>query len=481
MPRAKVRRMKTYRALCLIPFAALCLCTPSLAALPDEVSRALRTSGVPESAVSLWVAPVDTSTASWSHRASTPRNPASVMKLLTSLAALETLGPAWTWKTEAYTTGPIESGVLKGDLVLRGGGDPFLTWDRFGGLLRDIRSRGVQEIRGDVVVDRSLFALPLHDPAAFDGRAARAYNAAPDALAVNFNAVTLRLAPQVDGRISVTPTLPFAGLTVDNRLRPQQGDTCPAWRDLVTPEIAATGDGVVVHLPGRFPIACGEKMLNLAAPDTLAMVRGVFRALWAEQGGSLSGKVRDGSLPGDATLLTTWRSPPLPDVLRETDKYSNNLMARQIFLSLALDDTGAPVTPERAGERIRAWMTQRGLDPQQWVLENGSGLSRQERTTAAQLGALLRAAWASPRMAEFIAAQPIIGVDGTMKKRLPDTPVAGRGYVKTGTLDGVKGAAGYVLDVRGRWVAFAWLANHPNAEASEAALEALLTRLYDGR
>ncbi|MBB4014796.1 D-alanyl-D-alanine carboxypeptidase/D-alanyl-D-alanine-endopeptidase [Niveibacterium umoris] len=465
-------------------FAALALLgvwSRGFAALPDDVSRALKANAIPESAVSLWAAPLDAAAPTWSHRADTARNPASVMKLLTSLAALETLGPAYTWKTEAWTIGSIENGTLKGDLVLRGGGDPFLTWDRFAALLRDIRSRGVRDIEGDLVLDRSRFALPPHDPGAFDGRAARAYNAAPDALSVNFNAVTLRISPRPDGRIDVTPTVPFAGLTLDNRLRAQGGESCPSWRDLVAPEIAANGDKLSVRLPGRFPLACGEKLLNLATPDPATMAAGVFRALWAELGGTFSGKVRSGTLPEGATPLTVWLSPPLADVLRETDKYSNNLMARQIFLTLAFDGSDVAATPERASERVRTWMLQRGLDPQQWVLENGSGLSRQERTTATQLGALLRAAWASPRMPEFMAAQPVIGIDGTMKKRLPDTPLAGRGYVKTGTLDGVRSAAGYVLDAKGRWIAFAWLVNHPDADGAEAAFEALLTTLYGGR
>lgn len=470
--------MKPLTRLSLIA-AFVCLTTPSVrAALPEDVARALRAGNIPETAVSLWVASPEGGKPQWSHRSDTARNPASVMKLLTSLASLELLGPAWTWKTEVLTRGTLNAGVLQGDLILRGGGDPFLTWDRLGGLLRDVRSRGVREIHGDIVLDRSLFALPQHDPAAFDGRAVRAYNAAPDALAVNFNAITLRISPRADGGIDAVPTLPFAGLQIENGLRAQAGDSCPSWRDLVAPEISAKGETINVRLPGRFPTACGEKMLNLAAPDPVLMANGVIRAIWQELGGRFSGRVRSAPVPADATPLTSWQSPPLADALRETDKYSNNLMARQIFLSLALPDATTPATLEAATAQLRSWMPTRGLDPQQWVVENGSGLSRQERTTAAQLGALLRAAWASPRMPEFVAAQPVIGIDGTMKKRLPGTPIAGRGYVKTGTLDGVKSAAGYLLDARGRWVAFAWLINHPNADAGDPALEALLTRLY---
>ncbi len=136
------------------------------------------------------------------------------------------------------------------------------------------------------------------------------------------------------------------------------------------------------------------------------------------------------------------------------------------------------LSPEKTLERLRPWMKAQGLEPAKWVFENGSGLSRRERTTAAELGTLLRAAWKSPRMPEFVAAQPSVGVDGTMKKRLPGSPVAGRGYVKTGSLDGVKSAAGYLLDAQGRWQSFALLINHPRAERGDVVVEALLTWLY---
>lgn len=457
--------------------ALLFFTTPTQAALPRSVQHAIKAAGIPESAVSLWVQPVDAKAPAWAHRAKESRNPASVMKLLTSFAALDLLGPAYTWTTEALVTEPPRDGVVSGNVILRGGGDPFLTWDRFAGLLRELRERGVREIRGDVILDHSRFAPLPGDAASLDGRAARAYNATPDALLVNFNAVTLRLAPDADGSIGAHATLPLAGLHIDNQLKPV-ATPCADWKGMVAPEITASGPSIQVSLPGRFPVACGEKMLNLAAPDTTLQTANLFRALWSELGGTVKGNIRNGRAPASTQTLVSWASPPLADVLRETDKYSNNVMARQIFITLSAD-ASKPASPAGAIARVQQWMPGQGLDPAQWVLENGSGLSRLERTTAAQLGALLLAAWHSPRMPEFVAAQPVIGVDGTMRKRLPGTPIAGRGYVKTGTLDGVKTAAGYLLNAKGRWVAFAWLINHPRADAGEPALESLLTSIYN--
>lgn len=452
--------------------------TSANAQLPAEVSQALTRAGIPDKDASLWVQPLASSTPLWQHQASASRNPASVMKLLTSLAALDLLGPAYTWETAAFADGPIRDGVLKGNLVLRGSGDPFLTWDRFAALLRELRERGVRRIDGDLLVDRTRFKQPPRDNASFDGRGARAYNAQPDALLLNFNAITLRLVPQADGSVQVTPTLPLAGLKIEQKLRAAGGD-CVDWKSRLAPAIDSSGDAIHVRLPGTYPLACGEKLLNLAVPDSRAMLGALFTALWREMGGEFAGRIRDGRAPDGASALATIQSPPLADVLRETDKYSNNVMARQIFLTLAGD--GEAASTERAIARVRAWMPGQGLDPTQWVLENGSGLSRTERSSAAELGHLLVAAWKSPRMPQFLAAQPVIGVDGTMKKRLADGAIAGRGYVKTGTLDGVKAAAGYLQDSRGRWLAFAWLINHPRAtEAGDAALDALLSRLWAG-
>jgi len=450
------------------------------AQLPDTVQEALRKAKLPESAVSLWTAPVASGKARWSHNADQARNPASVMKLLTSYAALDLLGPAYTWETTALLDGTLSDGVLKGNLVLRGSGDPFLTWDRLGGFLRELRSRGLRRIDGDLVLDRSAYVLEPSDPAEFDGRGARAYNARPDALMVNFNAITLRIAVDASGRIVAQSTQPFASLVVRNSLKPVGGD-CGDWRNRAGAELAVTGETVHVVLSGSYALSCGEKLLNLAVPDSRAQTGGMFRALWAELGGEISGRVREGATPEQAQRFAAWQSPPLADILRDTDKFSNNVMAKQVFLALSQTASATPASRQDAlasSARVQGWMPSQGLDPQQWTLENGSGLSRKERTTANQLGKLLLAAWHSPRMPEFAAALPVVGVDGTMKRRLTSSLAQGRGYVKTGTLDGVKSAAGYVLDAQGQWVAFVWIVNGPDAERSDPALDALIETLY---
>src|SRR5690606_13836065 len=138
------------------------------AALPPGVEAALRTAGLPAEAVSILVQEAAAERPVLAFNADRPMTPASVMKLVTTYAGLEMLGPAFTWTTEAFATGPIADGVLQGDLVLRGNGDPKLTIENFWLLLRGVRARGVLDIQGDLVLDRSYYGFDPGDPGRFD-------------------------------------------------------------------------------------------------------------------------------------------------------------------------------------------------------------------------------------------------------------------------------------------------------------------------
>ncbi|MBS1208614.1 MAG: hypothetical protein H6R19_1012 [Proteobacteria bacterium] len=456
-----------------------CLAIRAQASLPDPITRAVREAGLPADAVSLWVGPASGGEPSLQHNPRQLMNPASVMKLITSYAALDQFGPAWTWKTDAYLRGQLIDGVLDGDLVIVGSGDPALTWDRLGQWLRDWRTRGLREIRGNIVIDSGLFAqAPLNAP--FDEAQHRAYNAQPDAFLINFGALSLRLNPGVaNAPVEASVLTPAAPLRIVNHLKSMPG-ACGDWRSglrgTFVPEGNGKTAGLVLTLEGRLAGSCGERQLNLKIDDSLRWAGLVIRAQWQEIGGSWAGEVVRGNATAPLTAFSSWESPSLPEVLRDMNKWSNNVMARQIFLALGAD--GAAQSSEKSITRLQAWMPAQGLDATQWIFENGSGLSRIERTTAAQLGTLLRTAWHSPRMPEYVMGLPVIGRDGTMRARLVDTPMAGRGYVKTGTLDGVKSAAGYVLDAKGEWQAFAVILNHPRAPAAETVVDAVLRWIY---
>ncbi|PKO82896.1 MAG: D-alanyl-D-alanine carboxypeptidase/D-alanyl-D-alanine-endopeptidase [Betaproteobacteria bacterium HGW-Betaproteobacteria-11] len=434
------------------------------AALPLQVAAELKAASIPPTAVAVVTQAVD---GRWPQRAVNARqamNPASVMKLVTTFAALDRLGPAFTWQTEAYLGGELNAGILHGDLILRGGGDPKLTWEQFARLLQQLRARGLREIRGDLVLDRGAFAVPPNDPGAFDAEPLRPYNVAPDALLLNFNALSLTLLPEP----------PVAGLDLVNRIELDPGAECGDWREGPRADVFAHPAAIRLVLSGRYPARCEEQRWHIALADHTGFVAGVFRALWTQLGGALQGAVRDGPTPPAAHLFAVLPAPTLGEAVHDINKYSNNVMARQLFLTLGLAAGHRPAGTADGVAAIGQWLQSRGLDFPELVLENGAGLSRRERISAASLARLLQAAWRSAVMPELMASLPVVAVDGTMKKRLHENGVAGQAHIKTGSLDGVKSLAGFVLDRNGRRWIVVFLVNHPRAARAGPAMDALL-------
>ncbi|HEX9674006.1 MAG TPA: D-alanyl-D-alanine carboxypeptidase/D-alanyl-D-alanine-endopeptidase [Burkholderiales bacterium] len=446
--------------------------------LPVSVARALAQADIPEHAAAFYVHEIGAERPLLAAGATRPMNPASSIKLVTSYAALELLGPAFQWVTEAYAAGTLRGGVLEGDLVLKGRGDPKLTLENFWLLLRSLRSRGLREIRGDLVLDRTYFAASDHDPARFDEKPTRPYNTGPDALLVNFKAVRLSFVPDDEAgvvRILAEPALPQVQIV--NRLKLVDGP-CGDWVNRL--KVDAQGGSAATRLAfrGRYAASCGEQTRSYSVLPHAHYVLGLFRVLWHELGGKFAGTVRDGTVSADARPIASVESPALAQVVRDMNKFSNNVMARQLYLTLGAETAGEPATAEKAGRVIRDWLAGKGLSFPEMILENGSGLSRVERISARHLGQLLLSSFQSPVMPEFIASLPLAAMDGTMKKRLADADVAGQAHIKTGSLTGVRSIAGYMLDARGRrWVVVS-IVNHPNAGNAQAAQDALLTWIY---
>ncbi len=423
----------------------LCLAWPTWgqAALPEPLRTQMDRLGIDGSAVGLWVQNLAHVSPELAHQPDTAFNPASVMKLVTTLAALDTLGPAHVWKTRVWIRGPLEDGVLHGDLILQGGGDPSLTQERFWALLREVYARGVREIRGDVVIDNGFYGIEPEDPGAFDQAPLKPYNAAPTALLVNYNVLTLRLYPQ-DGQAMARldpPGLPVVtGLSLDAR------SPCNHWRNRL--DIRREGDRLEVF--GSYPLACGEQRvwLNLMCPPATAAT--LFRALWGELGGTHTGQIRLGEMPGDARLWLEHDSEPLSLIARDVNKFSNNVMAKMLLLNLGAHRHGGPATWEKGQATLHAWLAEKGINAPELVVENGAGLSRLERASPRTMARLLHWAAQQPLFYEFAASLPALGLEGTQRNRLRDSPNAGRAWLKTGSLNGVRNLAGYFMDTAGR-------------------------------
>ncbi len=474
IPRPDARRIRLCAALLGVALAALLAAPPALAAraLPADVDTALARARVPREAMVVWVAEVEAARPRLAWQPEKPANPASLFKLVTTYAGLDLLGPGYAWTTPVWLRGPIENGVLQGDVVVKGSGDPKLVLERIWLLMRRLQQAGIREIRGDIVVDRSAFPGADANPGDFDGEPLRPYNAGADALLLNYRAVVLTFTPDAGrGIATVAADPPLAGVRADATV-PLATGACDDWRAALQGEFA---DPARIAFRGVFPLACGEKTWAIAYADPKHYLERVLLGMWLEVGGRLSGSVRDGAAPTTPPSFEL-RSPPLPEVVRDINKLSNNVMAQQLFLTLGATQRGIG-SPDAARDVIATFLrTKVGAAATGSVVVNGSGLSRDSRLSALALGRLLQSAWASPVMPELMSSLPVAGVDGTLR-RARGSP--GRAHLKTGSLRDVAGIAGYVLGDSGRrWVVVA-IVNHTNANAARPAFDALVDWVAD--
>lgn len=449
--------------------------------LPSVVNSALQKIGLPAESVSVYVQalaeqPAQLKSPLLAHQANIPLNPASTMKLVTSYAGLSLLGANYRWKTEIYTDGVLNNGVLNGNLYIKAYGDPSFMTSDFWRLLNRLRHSGVQEIKGDLIIDNSYFSSTAPAEGSFDGEAARAYNAMPSALAVNLKASSFRFDSDANG-VSITPEPNLPEIKINNLLKVGNAD-CAAWRNALRYDVKPVADTAVVTFSGVYAPNCTEKYLELLVLNENSYTLHLFRKLWSELGGSFNGSIRSNTLSGHAVKLLQQDSKPLAQILPEMNKWSNNLMARHLLLTIAAEKMGAPATELNGAQVVSRWLSTTGLNFNEMVIENGAGLSRIERINARHMGELLVSAYYSPVMPELMSSLPILAVDGTMLKRMKESPLQGRAHLKTGTINEVYTLAGYVLGKNGQRYVVVFMVNHAKVALTKPAQEALLEWVY---
>ena len=456
-----------------------CVAGANEAELPFGVQSALNVRNVPNDTLSIYVEDLDTGETLLQWQDQVPRNPGSTIKLLTTLVALDVLGPAHTWSTDVFALGEVHSGTLDGDLLIRGSGDPFLVTERVWQMLRRVRQAGVHEITGDLLIDDSLFAIAAHDPAAFDRQPLRAYNVAPNALLMNFKVVRYWFEPELDSngvRVTLDPAL--TNLDIDNRLTLAPG-RCRGYQR----GIAITANETVdeITFSGKFPQGCKRYAMDRTALTHNEFVFGLFTSLWRELGGTFEGEWVNAPTPEDQEPLVSFESLPLADVIARVNKHSNNVMARQLLYTLSAEVLGKPGTEAGGRQVVGDWLDSKGLQFSELAFDNGAGLSRAVRMTARDLGSMLRFAWKQPYMPEYVSSLSLSGMDGTLTYRFDDPVLAGNAHLKTGSLDHVTAIAGYLQSRSGRRFAVATLQNHPDIHRGPGheVQEALLRWLYE--
>ena len=452
----------------------LVLFTPVPAAaepeLPPELAAAIKDADFSSDGIGLFIQGVDNEKPLVALHADLFLNPASVIKLVTTAAALDMLGQGYRWSTEVMYTGNIEGHTLNGDLYIRGNGDPYLTPERFWRLLNRIYIVGIHRITGDVLIDNSYFEPGKVDYAAFDQQPYRTYNVGPNAVLVGFQATEFHLdidTTGTDPAVKITPFPQSPRLRIINQVKLVNG-SCNAWKKRLSLETRNNAGMLEVVFSGNYALACKQRTLYRRVSEAQDHYQHFFLPLWNQIGGSVDGKITQGIVPADAKRLLEESSISLAEAVRLVNKFSNNVMTRQILLSMGAQEFGPPGTTDKGIAAVNAWLVEHKLDHPDLQLDNGAGLSRDARISAGLLGELLLHVYKQAYMPEFIAALPVSGYDGTMAHRFNDTPLVGHAHIKTGLLDFVQSMAGYVTTATGKRYVVVLLHNDKRAHTRSA-------------
>lgn len=473
--------------------------------LPATVQDALRRTGLPAESLAAVALPLSGWVPSWQYQGQRAMQPGSTMKLLTSVVALDRLGPNLRGHTELLSAAPLQAGTLQGDLVLKGGGDAELGLPQLWALLVELQQAGVRHIAGDLVLDRTRYSPARFDQGLppFDEAPEFPYNVIPDALHLAGGLLPLELRATDTGVVASTVP-PLDGVDIDSRMTLVDA-RCQDWDDHWKPATvtapaavsasaagatgaaaAAGAAGVAgigrtrITLNGAFPRGCTTRA-ELQLLDRTELAERAFRSLWRGLGGSWAGRAREAAAPPGARLLARRLARPWGELLRHLNKTSDNAWTRLLYLELGVPGPAeSPDTPtrERADRSVRQWLAGQRIPDAGLVLDNGSGLSRSERITPWQLARVLQVAHGGPHAAELHMSLPTAGVDGGLRNRLKDSPATGWARLKTGSLRNVVALAGYVRDPEGRWWAVSMMINHDTlASQGRPVLDALVEHL----
>ena len=467
------------------PCVATAQFTPIIrfASLPAEVKKEIAVSGIPESAWSVAIIPLPPVVVmgpvlnGLGLNPETPVNPASVMKLVTTRAALGLLGPQFRHQTRIATTGRLEAGVLRGDLFFQGGGDPKLVVEDLDEIAKRLKSMGIERIEGNLVVDGTRLDEPEIDPGQFDGRPFSTYNVGPHAAMVNFKSVKVSVWPEAGKRVRVMTEPRFRDQELLQKIQLIDGG-CNKNRVSARMEQPTKGAEPKLLVSGVIGKQCNGVDFYVSVMDHARFAMTAFRAAWEATGGVMKVKLQTGITPENARTLVQWESPrPLIELVADINKLSNNPMTRQLFLTLSAGE-GRPATRQESRLAVKAYLASRGLVFPELVIDNGSGLSREERISAKSLARLLADGLIGPDAQAWVETLPAVGIEGTVRNRMRNSVLEGRAWLKTGTLDDVRALAGYIRSAEGRWVVFVAMVNDPQAAKAKPAMDSLVKWAY---
>jgi len=446
--------------------------------LPAPVLQALAKARIPASSLAVAALPLHNDAVPWGWQPARVMQPGSSMKLVTSIVALDRLGPNHRGFTELKTAAPLVAGTLQGDLALVGGGDVELGPPQLWALMLELQHAGVRHISGNLLLDRTRYrpARPDQGVPPFDSAPEFPYNVIPDALHLAGSLLPLELRATATGvEASTVPRLP--GVTFDSGMGLVDG-RCQDWDDHWKPVAVARKDAAVSFtLKGAFPRNCIVRA-ELQLLDRTELAERLFRHIWLGLGGTWSGQAVEQAAPAGARVLARRNGRPWGELLRQLNKLSDNAWTRVLYLELGAARSAAEPgrqTAELAAQTVREWFAEQGISSEGLVMDNGSGLSRSERISPQQMAQLLVAASRGRHAADFAMSLPTVGVDGTMRNRIKESPATGWARFKTGTLRNVVALAGYVTDPQGRpWAVSMMINDEEGASRGRPVLDALV-------
>jgi D-alanyl-D-alanine carboxypeptidase/D-alanyl-D-alanine-endopeptidase (penicillin-binding protein 4) len=441
-------------------------------AWPAGIMRAALISGIPLSSISIVVKEPQGVTI-LSLNPDVTHKMGSAMKLLTTFVALDQLGPHFRFHTDLFAN-PVAGHPERWKMALRGGGDSGFQYADLMALLRQAQDEGVRRLDGNIIVDRRRFNIEKQLTSGIDLNSGSLSGIRPNSLSVGYSAIELRLPRNRRGEITIDP--PFKLLLPTNRFV-QQHRECPKdWEEDLNLIAHAPSPKKIeaVELIGTWPENCPEGVIRRAPLSANEQLKwSVWNAL-RELGRNVRPEMMDGDAPSYAEVSIRYLSKPLAILVRDINKFSNNVAARTLLLNLAAESGRLPASAEDGAEIIQNWLKSRGFNFPELVIENGSGLSHKEVLSAGHLTELLNAFKKEEQFGYFLDSLPIPGEIGTLQKRFVGREDRLQWHLKTGRLDGLKVLAGYRVAPNGEIYTLVCMVEHENADQALALQEALM-------
>lgn len=390
--------------------------------------------------------------------------PASITKIATASTVLNHFLPGTKFKTQILAKNEIKQGVLKGPIYLKGGGDPSFVSENLWFLVNNLRRTDLQSIEGDIIVDDSLFDEVRYDESRQEERVDRAYDAPVGAMSFNWNSVNIFIRPGEvgePGRVFLDPENDYFQLVNKTKTSSGDGQNLTAERKIDKEKLTET-----ITVTGKIGKGKKEHVIykSVTRPDLWAGMN--LKSFLKQRGITVTGQIKRGQAPETAQILAESESKPIEDILVDMNKFSNNYVAEMLCKNLGALNS-KPATLSAGMKLIQKHMQSLSIPEVQFELQNPSGLTRDNKMSAAAMGLLLAHLRRDFRVQpEFLRSLPIAGTDGTLKKRMTGPKTERWVRAKTGLLTGVVALAGYAGREDGQVINFVFIANQVSDEGA---------------